>query len=134
MASTRETIRLGVEISASVLAQVRSAAQSKDMTIRHFVLAALPLIGIQVPRAAFTGPSAYARAPGTGTQLCVHVPNSVLTQLVHLQRRRRCARRVLILEALRAAGIDVPAEVLVSDRRRGPDRTPRRHYAQSVLS
>ena len=131
---TKKSARLGVEVPAAVLADVRSAARSKGTTIRQFVLEALPLIGVRVPRAAFNGSAAYPRASGTGTQLCIHVPRSVMTQLVRLQRHRRCARRVLILEALRAAGIDVPAEGLAPDRRRGPDRTPRRHYAQSVSS
>ena len=50
--------------------------------------------------------------------------STVMAQLVRLQ----------ISEASRAIGIDVPAAGLVPDRRRGPDRTPRRHYAETVVS
>lgn len=123
-------VRLGVVLPAAVMAQVRATARHSGKTLRRLVLEALSSIGIAVPANTLPGLPGYDREPGTGPQLCVHLPVGVMRQLVRLQARRRCARRTLVLEALQILGIAVAASDIVPDRRKGVFRTPRGHYAR----
>ena len=128
-----KSVRLGIQVSVAILDQVREAARCRNTTIRQYVLTALALSGIRVPRSALDGPAHYNRAAASRGQLNIIVPLSVMAHIVRVQRRRGCARRVVILTAMQAAGIDVPPEEMVPDRRRGPNRTPRQHYAASSI-
>lgn len=124
------SIRLGVVLPLAVMAQVRAMARQTGKTVRGLVLEALPSIGITVTADALLGPKGYDREPGTGPQLCVHLPVGVMKQLVKLQTQRHTVRRALVLEALQSLGIEVAAADITPDRRKGAFRTPRSHYAR----